>query len=137
MSFGKIELSWKERADIIHRTVTKGLAHYTKEDARFMSVFLAGEAGELSLALLMSGKIGSVCNLVKKNWMEEFGIAKRQRDNQEEVRMELADVRISLELLARCLGVDLDQACSDKLTICEKRWPEAGAAVRAAENGGV
>ncbi len=128
----EVRLTWQQRADIIHRTVTKGLAHYTKEDAKFMSLFLAGEAGELVLAMFMSAKIGLVANLVKKEWMEEFGVAKPQRDNAEEIRMELADVRISLELLARCLGVSLDQACSDKLTICEKRWPEAGAAVRAA-----
>jgi len=109
-------LSWKERADIIHRTVTSGLKHYTKEDARFMAVFLAGEVGEL-------------CNLIKKEWMEEFGVAKSQGDKREAIRMELADVRICLELLAKCFEVNLERACGEKLTICEARWPEAGEAV--------
>ena len=113
-------LSWKERADIIHRTVTAGLKHYTKEDARFMAVFLAGEVGEL-------------CNLIKKEWMEEFGVAKSQGDKKDAIKYELADVRISLEILAKCFDVNLERACSEKLTICEARWPEAGQAVMKAE----
>jgi NTP pyrophosphatase (non-canonical NTP hydrolase) len=113
-------LSWRERADIIHRTVASGLKHYTKEDARFLAVFLAGEVGEL-------------CNLIKKEWMEEFGVAKSQGDKREAIKFELADVRISLELLAKCFDVNLERACGEKLTICEARWPEAGEAVLKAE----
>lgn len=112
-------LTWRQRADIIHRTVASGLKHYTNEDARFLAVFLAGEVGEL-------------CNLIKKEWMEEFGVAKSQGDKRNEIRMELADVRICLELMAKCFNVDLDAACEEKLSICEVRWPEAGEAVRAA-----
>lgn len=113
-------LDWRERADIVHRAVTPGLQHYTAGDAKFLSLFLAGEVGEL-------------CNLIKKEWMEEFGVAKPQGDKKEAIRLELADVRICLELLARCYEVDLDLACDEKLTICEKRWPEAGVAVRTAQ----
>jgi NTP pyrophosphatase (non-canonical NTP hydrolase) len=116
-------LTWKESADIVHRTVASGLEPYGKQDLRFLSLFLAGEVGEF-------------CNLIKKEWMEEFGVAKSQGDKKDSIRLELADIRICLELLAKCVGVDLDAACAEKLAIYEARWKEAGEAVRKAEEYG-
>ena len=93
-------MNWKETNAIIHEVIMKGKAHYGVEDKRFLALALAGEVGEL-------------LNLIKK-----------------ECRMELADIRMYLELLARCFDADLDKACEEKNEILLKRWPEVAAEVQ-------
>jgi NTP pyrophosphatase (non-canonical NTP hydrolase) len=64
----------------------------TSEDERFLALALCGEAGELG-------------NLIKKRWRD----GDTGPDHVEEIRDEIADVRIYLELLARLFDVDGDR----------------------------
>lgn len=103
---------WAPLAEFIHRELHPQRPAYSEEDKRFLALAIAGEVGEF-------------CNLVKKDWQEEGGIAKpKDGDRAEKKRLELADIRIYLEMLALAYNVDLDRACSDKLAICLDRWPE-------------
>src|SRR4051794_33939646 len=47
------------------------------------------------LALALAGEVGEVCNMVKKRWRDGA-------DLTEEIRDEIADSRMYLELLAKC-----------------------------------
>lgn len=71
----------------LHEKMTAHLfAPYSNNDERFLALALCGEAGELA-------------NLIKKRW--RGGV-----DLSEEVRDEIADVRVYLELLAKCFGIE-------------------------------
>lgn len=89
----------------LHQKLTAHLfPSYSNQDERFLSLALCGEAGELA-------------NLVKKRWRD--GV-----DLTEEVRDEIADIRVYLELLAKCFGIEgekLDQRVKEKLVkVAEK-----------------
>lgn len=71
---------------------------YSNTDERFLALALAGEVGEL-------------CNMIKKRWRD--GV-----DLTEEIREELADIRVYLELLAKCFDIEgekLDDRVIQKL----------------------
>jgi NTP pyrophosphatase (non-canonical NTP hydrolase) len=71
---------------------------FSSEDERFLALALCGEAGELA-------------NLIKKRWRDGAYLA-------DEIREELADIRVYLELLARCFGIEgekLDREVEKKL----------------------
>lgn len=71
---------------------------FSNTDERFLALALCGEAGELA-------------NLIKKRWRDNA-------DLTEEIRDELADIRVYLELLAHCFsisGVALDAQVQNKL----------------------
>lgn len=71
---------------------------YSNTDERFLALALCGEAGELA-------------NYIKKRWRDGA-------DMTEEIRDELADIRVYLELLAKCFGIEgdkLDQRVAEKL----------------------
>jgi NTP pyrophosphatase (non-canonical NTP hydrolase) len=71
---------------------------YSNMDERFLALALCGEAGELA-------------NMIKKRWRDQADLA-------EEIRDEIADIRIYLELLARCFAIEgekLDQRVESKL----------------------
>lgn len=71
---------------------------YSNTDERFLALALCGEAGELA-------------NMIKKRW--RYGV-----DLTEEVRDEIADIRVYLELLAKCFDIEgekLDQRVQEKL----------------------
>lgn len=71
---------------------------YSNTDERFLALALCGEAGELA-------------NIIKKRWRD--GV-----DMSEEVKDEIADIRVYLELLAKCFGIEgekLDQRVEQKL----------------------
>lgn len=71
---------------------------YSSQDERFLALAICGEAGELA-------------NFVKKRWRDGA-------DFSEEIRDEIADIRVYLELLAKCFGIEgekLDQRVEAKL----------------------
>lgn len=81
---------------------------YSEEDRYFLALSLCGEVGELA-------------NLIKKQWD-----GRSDPPTAIEIFDELADVRILLELLAECFGVDLDYAARIKLSVLANRpVPEA------------
>jgi NTP pyrophosphatase (non-canonical NTP hydrolase) len=71
---------------------------YSNTDERFLALALAGEVGEL-------------CNMIKKRWRD--GV-----DLTEDIRDEIADCRVYLELIAKCFDIEgskLDQRVEQKL----------------------
>lgn len=103
-----VPADWKAHVLHIHAFVLKKWPAWSEEDVRFLALALCGEAGELA-------------NIVKKEWRGDFSF----RETKAAVADELADVRIYLELLARGLNVDLDDACRSKLDTLYMRWPQA------------
>lgn len=89
----------------LHQKMTAGLfPAYSNEDERFLSLALCGEVGELA-------------NKIKKRWRD--GV-----DLSEEIRDEIADARVYLELLAKCFdieGAKLDERVQKKLAEVVKR----------------
>ena len=83
----------------LHQRMTEHLfPAYSSTDERFLALALCGEAGELA-------------NMIKKRWRDGANLA-------EECRDEIADIRVYLELLAKCFqveGVKLDQRVQLKL----------------------
>lgn len=83
---------------------------YSNSDERFLALALCGEAGELA-------------NMIKKRWRDGA-------DLQEEVRDEIADIRVYLELLAKCFGIEgekLDERVKQKLVkVVEKHKARLG-----------
>lgn len=77
---------------------------YSSTDERFLSLALCGEVGELA-------------NMIKKRWRD--GV-----DLTEECRDEIADIRVYLELLAKCFGIEgdkLDQQVIAKLEFVARK----------------
>lgn len=60
------------------------------------------------LALAICGEAGELANLVKKLWRGD-------EVNPNLIRNEIADIRIYLEHISSHLGINLDQACDQKL----------------------
>jgi NTP pyrophosphatase (non-canonical NTP hydrolase) len=83
----------------LHRKMTGHLfPAFASEDERFLALALCGEAGELA-------------NMIKKRWHDGA-------DLTEEIRDEIADIRVYLELIAKCFGIEgdkLDQRVEQKL----------------------
>lgn len=92
----------------LHEKLTAGLfPPYSNTDERFLIIALAGEVGELA-------------NMIKKRWRD--GV-----DLSEECRDELADIRVYLELLAKCFGIEgekLDERVRQKLEEVVERFKE-------------
>ena len=113
------DMDWKEKNAIVHEVVMKGKPLYGTEDKRFLALALAGEVGEL-------------LNLIKKEWRAESGykLPYDAETFKKECRLELADIRMYLELLARCFDADLDKACEEKNAILLERWPEVAEEIK-------
>ena len=83
----------------LHEKMTGHLfPSYSNTDERFLALALCGEAGELA-------------NMIKKRWRDGANLT-------EEIIEELADIRVYLELLAKCFDVEgekLDDAVVKKL----------------------
>src|SRR5262245_4098827 len=62
---------------------------YSNSDERFLALALCGEAGELA-------------NMIKKRWRDGA-------DLTEDIRDEIADIRVYLELLAKCIDIEADK----------------------------
>jgi NTP pyrophosphatase (non-canonical NTP hydrolase) len=71
----------------IHERMTGHLfPAYSSTDERFLALALCGEAGELA-------------NMIKKRWRDDAHLV-------DEIRDEIADIRVYLELLAKCFGIE-------------------------------
>lgn len=83
----------------LHEKMTAHLfPTYSNIDERFLALALCGEAGELA-------------NLIKKRWRDDAVLV-------EEVKDEIADIRVYLELLAKCFDIEgekLDERVKQKL----------------------
>jgi NTP pyrophosphatase (non-canonical NTP hydrolase) len=94
----------------LHEKMTAHLfPAYSSTDERFLALALCGEAGELA-------------NLIKKRWRDGA-------DLSEEIRDELADIRVYLELLAKCFGIEgskLDERVGQKLEKVVKKHKLGG-----------
>jgi NTP pyrophosphatase (non-canonical NTP hydrolase) len=84
----------------LHKKMTSHLfPAFSSTDERFLSLALCGEAAELA-------------NIIKKRWRD--GV-----DLSEEACEEIADIRVYLELIAKCFGIEgekLNQRVQQKLT---------------------
>lgn len=83
----------------LHEKMTAHLfPTYSNKDERFLALALCGEAGELA-------------NYIKKRWRDNA-------DFSEEIKDEIADIRVYLELLAKCFNIEgdkLDERVKQKL----------------------
>jgi NTP pyrophosphatase (non-canonical NTP hydrolase) len=83
----------------LHEKMTAHLfSAYSNTDERFLALALCGEAGELA-------------NMIKKRWRDGA-------DLSEEIRDEIADIRVYLELIAKCFDIEgekLDRRVKEKL----------------------
>lgn len=83
----------------LHKKMTSHLfPTYSSEDERFLALALCGEAGELA-------------DYIKKRWRDSA-------DFSEEIKDEIADIRVYLELLAKCFNIEgekLDERVKQKL----------------------
>lgn len=105
---------WKRAATAIHETVVKRWPVWSDEDRRFLALALTGEVGELT-------------NLIKKQWRGDFTADDPRYI--ENIREELADAQIYLYLCAEAHEIDLDQAATAKIAQLVTRWPETAKAV--------
>jgi NTP pyrophosphatase (non-canonical NTP hydrolase) len=83
----------------LHQQMTSHLfPSFSNEDERFLALALCGECGELA-------------NMIKKRWRDGVAL-------NEEIRDEIADIRIYLELLAKRFNMEgelLDLRVQEKL----------------------
>lgn len=66
---------------------------------------------ERFLTLALCGEVGELANMIKKRWRDDV-------DLTEEIRDEIADIRVYLELIAKAFDVEgekLDRRVEDKL----------------------
>lgn len=102
----EIKQKWQQRAVGIHERFLKlaqAKGHLTSDSEvlNFLTLAICGEAGELA-------------NLVKKTWRGD-------EVDRDQIRDEIADIRIYLEHLSRHLDFDLDRACERKLEEVHER----------------
>src|SRR4051794_31379741 len=101
-----MEPKWQRRSWDIHRRFielarSKGRLTSEEEAVNFLALAICGEAGELA-------------NLVKKMWQGDDVDLDQLRD-------EIADIRIYLEHLAHHLEFDIDRACENKVDVVAAR----------------
>jgi NTP pyrophosphatase (non-canonical NTP hydrolase) len=92
----------------LHEKMTKDLfPAYSSQDERFLTIALCGEVGELA-------------NMIKKRWRDGADLSL-------EIRDEIADTRVYLELLAKCFGIEgekLDKHVESKLRLVIEKHKE-------------
>lgn len=98
---------WQDEIERIHvQAVDKKILPWSPEDIYFLALALCGEAGEIA-------------NRIKKHWR---GDDLPPLDDDPELIMELADVRIYLHLLATACAVNLDEAVQAKLPEIRRKF---------------
>lgn len=81
----------------LHKKMTAHLfPPFSSTDERFLALALCGETGELA-------------NMIKKRWRDGVYLT-------EEIRDEIADIRIYLELIAKCFDIEGDKL----LVLCQQ-----------------
>ncbi len=89
----------------------------------FAACELAGEVGEAIEALVavlgLAGRVGALCNAVKKAERARVGIA-GGTDPKVDLQRELADVAICLDLIAIGQGIDLGRAIVEKFNLTSR-----------------
>src|SRR5258708_3692913 len=98
--------AWQTRSQDVHERFvklaqSKGSLTSDTEVLNFLALAICGEAGELA-------------NLIKKMWRGD-------EVDGDQIRDEIADIRIYLEHIARHLRFDLDEACERKLEVVAER----------------
>ena len=74
----------------LHKKMTAHLfPTYSSEDEHFIALALCGEVGELA-------------NMIKNRWRDGA-------DLSEEIKDEIADIRVYLELMAKCFDIEGDK----------------------------
>jgi NTP pyrophosphatase (non-canonical NTP hydrolase) len=102
---------WRnEILDIHEKAIGKRFEPWSIEDIRFLTLALAGEAGELA-------------NRIKKQWR---GDDLPLPHNDPNVAEELADIRIYVELLAHATGTNIDGTIFDKLPQIRDKFLQLG-----------
>jgi NTP pyrophosphatase (non-canonical NTP hydrolase) len=86
---------------VLHEKMTGHLfPAFSNGDERFLALALCGEVGELA-------------NMIKKRWRDNV-------DLTEECRDEIADIRVYLELLAKCFDIEGEKLDARVLQKLEK-----------------
>lgn len=89
----------------LHKKMTGHLfPAFSNQDERFLALAICGEAGELA-------------NMIKKRWRDGA-------DLKEEIKDEIADIRVYLELIAKCFDIEgdkLNERVKDKLQRVAKK----------------
>ncbi len=98
--------NWQAEVIKIHTYAIKKseIKPWSQEDLRFLTLALAGEVGEL-------------CNFIKKGWCGDG------KDSSNEIKNELADIRVYLHLITTLLRIDLDEAVKAKLPEIRRKFP--------------
>lgn len=83
-------------------------------------------AGDVELDLSfagneLAGEVGEACNIIKKMERKRFGL-KTSEATVDDLREELADVIICVDLIAMKLGIDLDKAVMDKFNKTSEKY---------------
>jgi len=107
-------MDWKSKTRVIHQTVVQKWQVWGDDDRHFLALALGGEVGELQ-------------NLIKKAWRGD-----QDPNFRSKLALEIADIRIYLELLAKAYEIDIDRACDMKTSELLLRWPAAKKAVEKA-----
>jgi|SRR5882672_3816192 len=69
----------------------------------------------------LAGEVGEACNLIKKMARERLGI-RGSRATKYELAQELADVVISVDLIAMQMGIDLSHAIEEKFNATSAKY---------------
>ena len=75
--------------ELHHKMTSHLFPTFSNTDERFLTLALCGEVGELA-------------NMIKKRWRDNVDLG-------EEIRDEIADIRVYLELIARCFNIEGDK----------------------------
>jgi len=68
----------------------------------------------------LAGEVGEACNVIKKIARERLGI-RGSRATLQQLREELADVVICVDLIAMSEGIDLDEAVREKFNATSEK----------------
>lgn len=80
--------------------------------------------GELSLSYRgneLAGEVGEACNILKKLDRERLGMV-GSRASIDELKEELADVLICVDLIGMALGFDLNKTVADKFNKTSEKY---------------